>query len=599
MLHACRDGRRRPASGRLALVSVLVGGFLVPMTAAAPPAGAVTVTASLVRTVALSDVDPPSPDPSGITWDAANSRLLVSDSEVEEMAIFEDANVFELAIDGTLTGSGDLTPPLPGFTNEPTGLSLDPGSGHLFVSDDMKDEVTRLAPGNDGDFGTPDDVVVASVETDAFGNTDPEDVAYDTSTGDLYTADGAGREVYRIEPGFDGVFNGVPPEGDDVVTSFDTAQYGAQGSEGLGYDPVRGTLLVVDPATKMILETTTSGTLLNRIDLSVANPRHPEDVVLAPSFANPSVTNLYVVARGQDNNANPNENDGTMHELAVSLPSMGNQAPIANAGPDRTVTLPAGITLAGSVTDDGLPAGSTLTSLWAKVSGPGTATFSDATASSTTVTFSAPGTYVLRLTADDTALQHSDDVIVTVNPEGTVALDIPVVASADDAEENTSGAVNKGSSDLQLAFDATAQTVGVRFRNVAIPVGSTIVEAHVQFATKTTSSSTVNLVIEGQSATNPQLFKTNAFNISSRPRTDADVQWTPDPWTLAGEAGSAQQTANLAPVIQEIVGLPGWSGVGHMVLIVTGDGAPTQRTAWSYNGTGPEPVLHVEYLLPA
>ena len=36
-----------------------------------------------------------------------------------------------------------------------------------------------------------------------------------------------------------------------------------------------------------------------------------------------------------------------------------------------------------------------------------------------------------------------------------------------------------------------------------------------------------------------------------------------------------------------------------MVLIVTGDGAPTQRTAWSYNGTGPEPVLHVEYLPPA
>ena len=83
----------------------------------------------------------------------------------------------------------------------------------------------------------------------------------------------------------------------------------------------------------MILETTTSGTLLNRIDLSVANPRHPEDVVLGPSFANPSVTNMYVVARGQDNNANPNENDGTMHELAVSLPSMGNQAPSRTPGP--------------------------------------------------------------------------------------------------------------------------------------------------------------------------------------------------------------------------------------------------------------------------
>ena len=599
VLHACRGGRRRRASGRLAAVAVLVGGFLVPMTAAAPPAGAVTVTATLVRTVALSDVDPPSPDPSGITWDEANNRLLVSDSEVEEMAIFEDANIFELAIDGTLTGTGDLTPPLPGFTKEPTGLALDPVTGDLFVSDDEKDKITRLAPGNDGDFGTIDDVIVTSFSTAAFGSTDPEDVAYDTSTGDLYAADGIGREVYRIDPGNDGVFSGVPPAGDDVVTSFDTAQYGAEGSEGLGYDPVRDTLLIVDPATKMIFETTKSGTLLNRIDLSVADPRHAEDVVLAPSLADPGVMNMYLVARGQDNNANPNENDGKMHELSVSLPPTGNQAPIANAGLDSTVTLPAGITLAGSVTDDGLPEGSTLTSLWTQVSGPGIATFTDATAPSTDVTFSEPGTYVLRLTADDTALQHSDDVTVTVNPEGTVTLDIPVVASADDAEESASGTVNKSSNDLQLAFNGTAQTVGVRFRSVPIPAGSSIVEAHVQFATKTTSSSTVNLVIEGQLATNPQVFKTNAFNISSRPRTDADVPWSPDPWTLAGEAGPAQQTANLAPVLQEIIGLSGWSGVGHMVLIITGDGAATQRTAWSYNGTGPEPVLHVAYLPPA
>ena len=184
---------RRPACGRIAAVCTLVAAFLVPLAAAAPPAGAVTVSAVLVRTIALSALDPPSPDPSGITWDPLDSRFLVSDSEVEEMAIFADANIFELAIDGTLTGSGDLTPPSPGFTNEPTGLALDPVTGDLFVSDDLKDKITRLAPGADGDFGTIDDVTVTSVATGAFGNTDPEDVAYDTSTGDLFTADGTGR----------------------------------------------------------------------------------------------------------------------------------------------------------------------------------------------------------------------------------------------------------------------------------------------------------------------------------------------------------------------------------------------------------------------
>jgi hypothetical protein len=568
------------------------------MTAAAPPAGAVTVSATRVRTVDLSTVDPSSPDPSGITWDAANNRLLVADSEVEEMAIFADANVFELAIDGTLTGSGDLTPPSPGFTNEPTGLALDPVTGDLFVSDDLKDKITRLSPGTDGDFGTNDDVTVSSVATGVFGNTDPEDVAYDTSTGDLFTADGTGREIYRIDPGVDGIFNGVPPAGDDVTSSFDTAQYGSEGSEGLAYDPARDTLLIVDPATKNIFETTKSGTLLNRINLADANPRHPEDVVLAPSLANPSVMNMYVVARGQDNNADPNENDGTMQELSVSLPPTGNQAPVASAGPDRTVTLPAAITLAGSVSDDGLPAGSTLTAAWTQLSGPGTATFTDPTSATTDVTFSATGTYDLRLTADDSALQGSDDVTVIVNPEGTSVLEVPVVAGADDAEELASGTVKTNSNDLQLGFNGTAQTVGIRFRNVAIPVGSTITSAYVQFAAKSTSSSTVNLVIEGQVATNPQVFKTIAFNISNRARTAAEVGWSPAPWTQVGVAGSAEQTPNLAPVIQEIVDLPGWSGLAPLVLIVTGDGSAAQRTAWSYNGAGPEPVLHLEFVPP-
>ena len=122
----------------------------------------------------------------------------------------------------------------------------------------------------------------------------------------------------------------------------------------MAYDSARDTLLIADPSTKKIFETTRAGILLNTIDLSVANPRHAEDVVLAPSLAHPAQMNMYVVARGQDNNANPNENDGKLHELSVSLPSMGNRAPVADAGPNQTVTMPNSATLAGSISDDGL-----------------------------------------------------------------------------------------------------------------------------------------------------------------------------------------------------------------------------------------------------
>jgi hypothetical protein len=98
-----------------------------------------------------------------------------------------------------------------------------------------------------------------------------------------------------------------------------------------------------------------------------------------------------------------------------------NQAPTVNAGNDQTVTLPVSATLNGTANDDGLPAPpATLTTTWSRVSGPGTVTFGNANALSTSASFSVAGTYVLRLTAFDGALTTTDDVTVTVNPAAPV-----------------------------------------------------------------------------------------------------------------------------------------------------------------------------------
>ena len=586
-----RRGRFTAAFGVLALTCVL----LTPTAVAPPEASAATVMAVLERTVFLSDLSPPSPDPSGIAWDPGANRFVISDSEVEEMAIFQDANLFELTLQGALTGTGDITPPLPGFSNEPTGLSLDPGTNRLFVSDDIKRKIFVIAPGNDGDFGTADDTSISSFDAAAVGCTDPEDVAFDTDSGDLFVASGASREICRVSAGGNGVFDGVPPTGDDVaLNQFDTAQYGSVGSEGLAYDPARKTLLIVDPATNRILETSRAGTLLNTIDLSAVNPRHAEDVVLAPSSASAGQMNMYLVDRGVDNNADPNENDGKMYEISVSLPASGNAAPVADAGPNRTVTLPDSMTLTGSISDDGLPAGAPLSSMWSQISGPGTATFTAPTSPTTDVTFSSGGTYVLRLTASDTELQGTDDATVTVNASGTLVLDIPVSASTDDAEEAASGSVNRANGDLELALDATPQSVGLRFRNVAIPQGATILNAHVQFRADEKSSTAVTLVIEGQAADSAATFTSAAFGISSRPRTAADVMWSPESWKLIGERGPKQRTPDLAPVVQEIISRAGWNG-GALVLIVTGNGIG-KRTAESFNaGATLAPTLHIEF----
>jgi hypothetical protein len=93
--------------------------------------------------------------------------------------------------------------------------------------------------------------------------------------------------------------------------------------------------------------------------------------------------------------------------------------PVAHAGPDRTVPPGQPVTLQGSVTWTGLPT----TNRWKLYAGPGTATFADATRTNTTVTFGAPGTYTLLLSADDGlhAVAY-DAVVLTVTSSITLTI---------------------------------------------------------------------------------------------------------------------------------------------------------------------------------
>ncbi len=90
-----------------------------------------------------------------------------------------------------------------------------------------------------------------------------------------------------------------------------------------------------------------------------------------------------------------------------------NLAPTVSAGSSRTGDLPS-ITLTGIAEDDTLPAGSILTLGWSKVSGPGGVSFSPNTAAGTTATFTLPGVYALRLSANDSLLAAISDTTITM-----------------------------------------------------------------------------------------------------------------------------------------------------------------------------------------
>ena len=92
-----------------------------------------------------------------------------------------------------------------------------------------------------------------------------------------------------------------------------------------------------------------------------------------------------------------------------------NRPPVVSAGPDQRV-LGLATSLVGSVSDDGKPLGASLTSAWSVVSGPAGVAFGNAGSATTGVTFGAPGTYLLRLTASDGQLATSDDIEIVANP---------------------------------------------------------------------------------------------------------------------------------------------------------------------------------------
>src|SRR5262249_10383412 len=114
------------------------------------------------------------------------------------------------------------------------------------------------------------------------------------------------------------------------------------------------------------------------------------------------------VGTAKSNTVRFNVNDSSDENGPSNLP------PNVYAGIDQTISLPSSALLQGAVSDDGLPSG-VVTTQWSVVSGPGSVSFDNPAALTAYASFSATGTFVLRLTANDGALSASDDVVVTVN----------------------------------------------------------------------------------------------------------------------------------------------------------------------------------------
>jgi gliding motility-associated-like protein len=101
-------------------------------------------------------------------------------------------------------------------------------------------------------------------------------------------------------------------------------------------------------------------------------------------------------------------------EIKVDVLPPANQSPIANAGTDKTITLPTNtINITGSGND---PDGSIANYLWSYVSGPGAPTITNGTTTTVTLSNLVAGIYTIGLTVtDNSGATGYDEVKVTVN----------------------------------------------------------------------------------------------------------------------------------------------------------------------------------------
>ncbi|MEP7231876.1 MAG: T9SS type A sorting domain-containing protein, partial [Ginsengibacter sp.] len=167
--------------------------------------------------------------------------------------------------------------------------------------------------------------------------------------------------------------------------------------------------------------TDADGTISNYVWSKISGPS--ATITTATSAAS-SITSLVQGVYLFELKVTDNQGATAKDTMQVTVNAAGNIPPVANAGADKTITLP---TNSVSVIGTGTDADGTISNyLWSKISGP-SATITTATSATTTITSLVQGVYLFELkVTDNQGATAKDTMQVTVNAAGN----IPPVANA-------------------------------------------------------------------------------------------------------------------------------------------------------------------------
>ena len=158
-----------------------------------------------------------------------------------------------------------------------------------------------------------------------------------------------------------------------------------------------------------------------------------------------------------------------------------------------------------------------------------------------------------------------------------------VIASGfDDVEQQRNGPFVSDGASLAMRSDTL---VGMRYY-VCIPAGATVTEAWLQVTADTDDVVPSDARIRAERVADSESFETNP-SIIGRLASDTEVAWTIPPFVQ----NTSYDTPDISALVNEIIGLPGWTGCGSMLFVFEEVG---QRNLTAYDGSPADaPVLNI------
>ncbi len=439
-----------------------------------------------------------------------------------------------LSVGGSHSGAGVVTFERYGPNNAYATISIDMDDGNAKpVADAQSVNVTIntdrsiTLTGSDSDTGPPDTLtysVVSNPSNGALSGT-PPNLSYSPNTNYL----GSDSFVFKVDDGQISSFatvtisvnevNVAPVANNQSVNTFYEA---AEPITLTGSDANPG-----DTLTYSIVTGPGNGTLSGT----------PPNLIYTPE-------NGYSGGDSFTFKANDGQVDSNTATVTITVSATPNAPPTVEAGPDKTVSLSPTTLNGTSVTD---PEHSP-TYVWTDTgtgTSSGSVSFSDANALSPTATFTAEGTYVLRLTADDGYDQSYDEVTITVesgppsitllSPEDNstgVIIDTSIVATFNEPITlNSAGIITV----TDLTDDSSSVSITLPDVRVTSPNGN---DLSIDLGSNLDYTTDYEISIDGN-AIQDQAASPNAFpGTSSGDWTFSTRSFVTIIWVTAGSDGS-------------------------------------------------------------